>query len=163
MAEIIYLERANTKLICHCKCAHSLVSTPSQMDCPWCGCGWLFTCIHCRKAYAFARGVVIDIPLADLAEQDLLGKYKARPTREQIDQWVEWMRLMMKSVQPEREYVYFDGSYFPSDSTTLEFEGIHARHNLPHVPQLAALRDLSVLGSTIGSPSYWQKRAITEE
>ena len=47
--KIVYLKKASNELISHCGCEESRISYPAQMDCPWCGCGWLFSCITCRK------------------------------------------------------------------------------------------------------------------
>src|SRR6266566_1407987 len=60
---MIYLRKANDNLVSHCKCDEAYISAPSQMDCPWCGCGWLFTCSHCRKAFTFAEAVEGDFAL----------------------------------------------------------------------------------------------------
>jgi len=50
----------NDDLCSHCSCDPAYITFPPQMDCPWCGCGWLFTCTRCRKAFTFARGVEVD-------------------------------------------------------------------------------------------------------
>jgi hypothetical protein len=52
VAKHLYLRKANDDFVSHCKCpkADSLISSPGQMDCPWCGCGWLFICSRCNKA-----------------------------------------------------------------------------------------------------------------
>src|SRR5215210_3079207 len=131
MSKTIYLERANRKLVCHCACRESLISSPPQMDCPWCGCGWLFTCIVCRKAYAFARGVEIEQSLVELAEEDLTAKFDTKPSDVDVARWVEWMSVLLKGVEPGRDYVYLDGFYVPADTGPLGFEGWHAHHDLP--------------------------------
>ena len=51
----VYLVKANNDLISHCACSNAVIGAPAQMDCPWCGCGWLFVCSKCRKAFSFAR------------------------------------------------------------------------------------------------------------
>ena len=44
MAKHIYLRKANDDFVSHCECAKAdaLISSPGQMDCPWCVCieGW---------------------------------------------------------------------------------------------------------------------------
>jgi hypothetical protein len=156
----IYLARANTKLVCYCRCAHSLISSPSQMDCPWCGCGWLFTCITCGKAYAFARGVLVDPTLEELGRTHWQRCYHREPKKQELAEWVQWMRILLKNVESGHEYVYVDGYYIDVDAGPLQFEGWHAEHDLPWVPQVEALADPSVLDRTIGSREYWCEHAI---
>jgi hypothetical protein len=163
MAKTIYLERANRDLVCHCRCRQSLISAPSQMDCPWCGCGWLFTCMNCRKAYAFARGVEVDQALEDLAREDLAARDGgAAAEREDVDRWVEWMGVLLRGVEPGRQYVYFDGYYVDVETGPVGFDGWHSRHDLPWVPQVQAMADPTVLHDTIGSEEYWRETAIEE-
>jgi hypothetical protein len=57
MGSRVYLCKDNDDLISHCTCREALVAPPGQADCPWCGCGWLFSCLSCRKAFTFARAV----------------------------------------------------------------------------------------------------------
>jgi hypothetical protein len=159
----IYLERANTDLICYCHCERSLVGSPMQLDCPWCGCGWLFNCMECHKAYAFARGVEIEQSLEQLAEIDLRGKSKKPATAQSIADWVEWMKILLKVVLPGETYAYIDGWYLPIHSAPVQFEGWHARHHLPAVPQFQALTDPAALRDTLESPRYWQSNAIDQK
>lgn len=157
----IYLERANSDLVCWCKCETSLVSSPAQMDCPWCGCGWLFTCINCGKAFTFARGVELDLSLADLAKQDLTRMYKKPPDEEAIQNWIEGMEIMLGGVQVGKIYCYFDGWYLPVDQADYNIEGWFARHKFAALPQVEAKRDPKALSETIASIQYWRERAIT--
>ena len=39
----IYLEKDNDQLVSFCSCEPAYITYPPQLDCPWCGCGWLFT------------------------------------------------------------------------------------------------------------------------
>jgi len=71
MSTHLYLAKANNNLISHCACPDALVTFPPQIDCPWCGCGWLFTCIECRKAFVFERAIESDSPWHELARRDL--------------------------------------------------------------------------------------------
>src|ERR1044072_4140144 len=106
---MIYLRKANNDLISHCKCADGYISTPAQMDCPWCGCGWLFTCSDCRKAFTFAEAVEVDFSLEQMARRDLQHWERAgtHPSEEDIESWVEFMGVFLRGAQVGHRYVYF--------------------------------------------------------
>src|SRR5438046_1427339 len=98
---MIYLRKANSDLIVHCKCGSGYISAPGQMDCPWCGCGWLFTCIDCRKAFTFAEAVEVDFTLEEMAQRDRTPFARSGtelPARE-ISDWVEFMRFFLREVE----------------------------------------------------------------
>src|SRR6266496_4072320 len=97
---MIYLRKANDQLICYCKCdkAEALISDPGQLDCPWCGCGWLFTCIKCRKAFTFAEAVEVDLSLEELAEMDIVGFGGQSPEPGEVDEWVRAMQHLLRGV-----------------------------------------------------------------
>ncbi|HJN76044.1 MAG TPA: hypothetical protein QGF58_19085 [Myxococcota bacterium] len=50
-----FLIKDSDDLLSFCKCDTGLVGVPGQLDCPWCGCGWMLSCIDCRKSFVFAR------------------------------------------------------------------------------------------------------------
>ena len=156
----VFLVKANNDLISHCKCQHTFVGAPGQLDCPWCGCGWLFNCPTCRKAFAFARAEMCDLTWEQLAHNDLDGKFGKQPSREDMDEWIGFMKLLTKDIQLGKQYVYIDGWIFPIEETQLRFEGIHARHDLAVVPQAAAMSDREFLVQTIGDRSYWNERKL---
>src|SRR5205809_7865690 len=93
----VYLAKDNAELVCHCKCPQALMTFPPQMDCPWCGCGWLFTCIECRKAFTFARGVLVDLTWEELARRDLFNKWQTDPSVEDIQSWIGAMRELLSN------------------------------------------------------------------
>src|SRR4051812_13993920 len=144
MGKTVYLAKANDKLISHCKCNKSLITWPPQLDCPWCGCGWLFTCINCRKAFTFANGIEVDEPLDEIAGRELAKWKNGRDLEKgEVDQWVEGMSVLLKNIEPGVEYVYLDGWFIQSDSESFEITGWHATHKFSHVPHMDALRDKS--------------------
>ncbi len=164
MGKHIYLAKANNKLVSHCKCKNkALITFPPQMDCPWCGCGWLFTCIACRKAFTFAKGIETDEPLSDLARRDLANLQGKTPDKKDISQWVAYMRGILADVKPGKEYVYLDGVFVPSDATGIKYIGEHAMHNLDFVPQVKALEDESVIESILTNVDYWQRNALSDD
>ena len=148
----IYLVKANDELLSQCACGDGRITFPPQMDCPWCGCGWLFTCVQCRKAFAFAKGVVVEESWEQTAACDLRGRWNKEPERKEVGDWVGAMRELLADVVPGTEYVCLDGRLIPTSETSAAFDGWHSQHDLPYVPQVAALSDPSVLQSVLAQP-----------
>jgi hypothetical protein len=155
----IYLVKANDQLVSHCACANALITFPSQMDCPWCGCGWLFTCIVCRKAFTFAKGIEVYESWEETGKRDLRNRWRKEPTLDEVAEWVGAMKGLLTEVRVGEEYVCFDGLIIPTAAASICFEGWHSRHDLVFVPQVAALRDPSLLTSLLCNHSYWDRTA----
>jgi hypothetical protein len=133
------------------------------MDCPWCGCGWLFSCTTCRKAFTFARGVEVDESWEELARRDLVGKWTATPSEENIEEWINAMKALLSKVKVGKQYVCLDGLIIPTDASDVRFRGWHSEHELEFVPQVAALDDNSVMENILSSVEYWRTRAIPRD
>lgn len=156
--KVVFLAKANNDVISHCKCENALIGEPVQMDCPWCGRGWLFLCSKCRKAFTFARAEEVDLTWEQLAHNDLDGKWGRQPTDEEVGDWIEFMKILTQDVRVGKQYAYIDGWVFAIDETDLRFEGWHANHDLSRVPQAAAIKDATVLNVTLGNEEYWDVR-----
>lgn len=159
---ITYLRKSSDEVVSHCSCGDGRVTFPPQMDCPWCGCGWLFTCITCRQAFAFAEGVELDTTWEALAREDLLVMLKEEPDAEDIRGWVEVMQVLLDEVEPSERYVIIDGWVLPTDSRDVVFEGWHARHAFARLPQMAALEDPAALDADLANRAYWEANAVGE-
>jgi hypothetical protein len=162
-SKTIYLVKANNNLISHCTCADALIGAPAQFDCPWCGCGWLFVCARCRKAFTFARAKSVDLSWDQLAHRDLDGKWGSQPSPEDVSEWIEFMKILLKDITLGEEYVYLDGWIFPADSSALQFNGWHAHHELGKLPQIESLKEPLLLERTLGSIQYWQDRKLPDD
>ena len=161
--KIVYLKKASDDVISHCSCGDGRITFPAQMDCPWCGCGWLFSCLTCRKAFTFAEGVELATTWEELAREDENGRFHKEPSAEQIREWVEAMKEILDGVMVGKRYAILDGTVFPADSKAIEFNGWHAHHRFDVLPQRKALHDRSVLEQTLASRHYWQENALPEE
>lgn len=161
--KITFLKKANDDLISFCSCGDGRVTFPSQMNCPWCGCGWLFTCITCRKAFTFAEGVQIESTWEELAREDIRNKWKEEPTAEDVASWVEAMKEILSCVQVGERYVIIDGSVIRVDADNIHFDGLAAHHEFPKVPQVRALANKAVLEEELGNREYWLSNALPEE
>ncbi len=161
--KVVFLTKLNNDVISHCKCDGTFIAEPSQMDCPWCGCGWLFLCASCRKPFTFALAEEVNFTWEHLAHNDLDGKWGRQPTAEEVEEWIGFMKILLKDVQAGKQYAYIDGWVFSIDETDLQFEGWYARHELSHVPQAAAVKDVTTLDMTLGNKEYWHSRRIKEK
>ena len=157
---ILYLKKKNDDFISHCKCEESLVGDPGQLDCPWCGCGWLFSCTKCRKAFSFAIATKIDKTWEQIAKEDLYGFSKKIPTQEEVSEWVEFMKKMMGHIELGKSYVYLDGYFVPTDEVNFEAEGWYAKHDFAKMPQIMALEDPKIVDQVLSNPEYWRSHAI---
>ena len=163
MAKHIYLAKASNALVSHCRCENALITYPGQLDCPWCGCGWLFSCQLCRKAFTFAKGIETEESWEDLARQDLRARFGREPDDLDIQRWVNAMRSLLADVEPGETYVTFDGSFVAASMSPLSMEGWFARHELEFVPQTAALEDPSVLDDVLTNKEYWLSKRLPDE
>jgi hypothetical protein len=158
----IYLKKASDEVVSCCRCAEALINFPAQMDCPWCGCGWLFTCVTCRKAFTFAVGTETSEPLDSIGRRSLVSTLGHEPTAEELNEWIEAMTELLADVEVGRRYVYLDGLFLPADAEQVKFDGWAAHHEFAHLPQVQALNDPRVLEQTIGDRVYWEKHRIDE-
>lgn len=159
----IYLAKANNDLLSHCSCKDTLITHPPQLDCPWCGCGWLFSCIKCRKAFTFAIGVMVEESWEDTARRDIRnGGWEKEPSKKSTKLWITAMKAFLADVEPEQEYLYLDGMMIPRDAKRIRFEGLHSRHDFRIPPQVAAVTDKSVIKKVLYNEAYWSKTAIDE-
>ena len=159
-----YLRKANNDLVSHCDCdnAEALITFPPQMDCPWCGCGWLFTCIQCRKAFTFAEAVETDVAWDDLAHIDLRGRSgKPRTRKDERAGWVKEMKRLVLGVEIGASHVYFDGRIIQADRDGIDHKGWHGKHSLQFVPQIQALEDSSIIDEILTNADYWHHAATT--
>lgn len=158
-----FLAKANDLVVSHCRCAtdQALIMSPAQMDCPWCGCGWLFNCVTCRKAFTFARAIEVESSYADLARRDLSSWYEGKAVPEAaVAEWVEFMELALRGVVLGSEYVILDSHVIRTDVSYFRETGVYAQHDLAFLPQVRALRNPGAIDESVGSKEYWLSRRI---
>jgi hypothetical protein len=155
---MLYLFRVDERLVSHCRCRSAPIALPRQAECPWCGCGWLFTCLNCGKAFTFAIAKQTRVTLEEYAQRDL-GK---DVSSSELVAWTRYMRQLLRDIGVDRTYVYFDGRVVDASASEVTFRGIYARHSLGCVPQTEALRDKSVVSDLLRNPDYWNHYRIAE-
>lgn len=157
---IIYLKKYNDDLISHCKCETAIAAYPPQMNCPWCGCGWLLTCIECRKAFTFAVGVELDTTWEELAKKDIGKRNHIEATQEDISSWVDSMKQILEDIEVGKSYVCLDGCIIPIDSKSVNIEGWMSKHEFDFVPHVKALEDRSIIDKYLSNSEYWYKNEL---
>lgn len=159
---IIYLKKYNNDLVSHCKCDTALAAYPPQMNCPWCGCGWLLSCIECRKAFTFAVGVELDTTWEELAKKDIEKRWHEEPTKEDISDWVDSMKDMLSEIEVDKVYVCLDGFIISVDANHVNIDGWMSKHNFDFVPQVQALEDPTVVEKYLSNSEYWLENELAD-
>jgi hypothetical protein len=152
---MVLLTKSEAQLICECQCESAIAVPPQQLGCPWCGCGWLFVCAHCRKAFTFAEAVETEADLWEVARSCLRQMSSVVPGRDDIDEYAASLEEFYRGVEVGKTYVYLDGHAFATDAPGLEFCGLHSCHELAFVPQMEALHDRSIVSELLRNPAYW--------
>lgn len=158
---MLYLRKANDDVVSFCKCdpEDALVAHPGQMDCPWCGCGFLFSCWKCRKSFAFAEAFETELSLGEIVERDFdafMGDAKndAAVRAFRLDMRARDIRLMLRGVGLGARYVYLDWIAHRVGEFPTVFTGIYGRHNTDAVPHLRPGANAGTLQSDLDR-DYW--------
>ena len=163
----LYLVKASDDLVSWCDCEDAPIGLPRQKACPWCGCGWLFNCIHCGKAFTFAKAVLLNRSLERIAKMQvpivdrvmtLKGEMLERPVARTTADWCALMRPLLAGIELGRTYVYFDGLLVPRDAPEVRARGKRRSHDLSFVPQVKALSDPLIDQKLLSSSAYWTEQ-----
>jgi hypothetical protein len=130
------------------------------MDCPWCGCGWLFICSRCRKGFTFAEAVEVSELWEETADRSIRGFYARAPEPGEVEEWIDFLKILLKGIRAGEQYVYFDGWVIRTTAEAVSFEGWHSHHDLDFVPQVAALNDPEIRTGLPASRDYWLSTSL---
>lgn len=159
----LWLVKDNNELVSHCECKDAMSGWFPQADCPWCGCGWLFSCMSCNKSFTFARVAWIDMSIQVLATRMCWTPNKRGPAQEEVLEALEFMKWAMEDLREGDRVVVLDYELLKVDEEgPIEFDGVFAHHELECVPQVRALKDPSYLERTIGRKQYWLERELED-
>ena len=150
--------KANDDILSHCRCEDAPAMSPGQLDCPWCGCGWMIACSRCTKSFTFAEVRETEIPLIELGRREVEARGLKWISDEQIADWAEGMAETLACFEVGDIVVYLDGNYWTVDSTDIAFDGLYASHDLARLPHAEALGDPAHLRRLLGNPRYWLDR-----
>jgi hypothetical protein len=156
MNKIKYLKKANDDVISFCSCNDGLISYPAQADCPWCGCGWLFTCKSCRKPFTFAECIEVESTYEKIAKDDLTNLLRRDVSEEEIAEWVKEMKEILTNAEVGKTYIIMDGKLIDKDQSGIKFEGWFAKHDLDKLPQIEAVKNPEIMHEKLTNESYWR-------
>ena len=117
-------------------------------------------CGGCLKAFTFAEAVEVDESWDVTGSRDIRAMYRREPEPSDVEEWVGFMKILLKGVQCGEKVIYFDGYVIPVSVDGVTVEGWQSHHRLDFVPQLAAVSDYEVRGSLLCSPEYWQANRV---
>ncbi|TMJ11307.1 MAG: hypothetical protein E6G94_16315 [Alphaproteobacteria bacterium] len=152
--------KANDDVLSHCTCAaaEAPATSSSQLDCPWCGCGWLISCGTCGKAFTSAEVRETDVPLVEFGRREVAMRGLEHVSEAEIADWAEGMAEMLDNFEVGDTIAYLDGSYWQVDETGIHFDGYYASHRLDRLPHAEALQGPELLDRLLGDPKYWFER-----
>ena len=157
----LYLRKDSDDVLSFCKCAaeDALVAHPGQLDCPWCGCGFLFSCWKCRKAFTFATAIETELSLEEIVERDyesFMGDARNKPEVRmlRLDMRRRNIELMIRGIELGGRYVYLDGFAHRVGAFPPAFTGVYGHHSLDAVPQLRAGANADTLQEDLDQ-AYW--------
>lgn len=117
--------------------------------------------MRCRKAFTFARGVLVDDSWEELARRDISGM-GMKVDDDAVGSWVGSMKAYLAGVTVGSQYVALDGYVIATDSDSIEFDGWRSHHQLDFVPHVAALTDGSIIDELLSNVEYWESRRVAD-
>lgn len=155
MAKFIF--KANNDVLSHCDCVDEPAMSSGQLDCPWCGCGWLISCSKCGKAFTYAVVKETDVPLVEIGRRDAQRR-GLTVTDQECEEWAAGMAEAFGPFEVGDIVVYLDGEYWLLGTRNISFEGYFATHDLVELPHATALREPNALRALLGEKAYWFER-----
>jgi len=155
---IKYIAKANNDGISHCACSAPLASAPGQLDCPWCGCGWLICCTECGKAFTYGKVVEVDATYEGLIRADYERRGFDDITDDEIQDEARMMADILAGFAIGETIIYLDGCYLPLAQAPIAFDGVFASHSFDRLPHADALQAPERLSAALGVKSYWLAR-----
>jgi len=156
----LYLKKATGPQpisFCDCLPDEALIASPGQLNCPWCGCGWLFSCTHCRKAFTVATAIESPFSLRELVTADVERYYKSTQAEDVVLPRLNRMAFMLKHVVPGRNYVYLDGAVHEV-GVEINFAGEYGSHSFRQAPHGEPGATYESLRGPLGR-DYWLRAA----
>ena len=150
-----FLFKANDEVLSFCTCEGQPAMSTGQLDCPWCGCGWMISCSNCTKSFIFAEVRETDIPLIELGRREAAARGLTDVSEQDAAEWAEGMAEAFADFEVGDIVVYLDGHYWHRDATDIAFDGYFASHRLSRLPHAEALADPPLLDRVLGDANYW--------
>jgi hypothetical protein len=159
----IWLVKDSDEVVSWCRCTDAIAALPPQMDCPWCGCGWLFACAQCHKCFTFARAVILQESIQSIAARIYRGSYSQEPDDTELQETIEYCESIVQGLQPDDRVVIIDGVILRIDTPgPFSFSGWYAAHEFGALPQVEAKRNPAAMAETLESKRYWLERRLPD-
>lgn len=155
---IKYVAKANDDVLSHCTCESPLAAVPGQLDCPWCGCGWLICCAECGRAFVYGRIVETNDTYESLVAADYKRRGFKTITDDDIKNDAAMLAELLEPFDVGETVVYLDGLFFRLHERDLAFTGIFSKHDFGELPHAVAVREPTYLRSVLGNRTYWFDR-----
>lgn len=133
-----------------------------QMDCPWCGCGWLISCSKCAKAFTLAEVRETDLSFEELGRREVDRRGLLDISEDEIKDWAAGMADVLEPFAVGDIVVYLDGSYFNIYAEKINFDGYFASHDFDRLPHAKALENPTILLEILGGVDYWTDRELPD-
>ncbi len=154
--EILYLVKSSNEFVSHCLCDFAPISYPGQLDCPWCGCGWLFTCMNCQKGFTFAKAVRIKQSWRSLAQVDIFRNSGEMANYKSSSDWIADMGSLLEEIIENHVYSYIDWNVLDTGCGKVRFKGDVMKHKFDSNPHRSAISaGLSKDTFELAKRSYW--------
>lgn len=154
--------KANDDVLSFCSCEGEPAMSTGQLDCPWCGCGWMIACSKCSKSFIFAEVRETELSLLELGRREVEARGLENVTDEEIVEWADGMIESLSHFEVGDIVVYLDGAYWTVDSENVEFDGYYASHKFERLPHAIALSDPEHLDEFLGNQDYWLTRELPD-
>lgn len=155
-----YLFKANDDVLSFCKCKDEPAMSSGQLDCPWCGCGWLIACSKCACAFTFAEVRETDLTMKELGRRVFDRQGISDYDDQDLEEWGQAMTAALASFEVGDTVVYLDGGYFKVDAKNVQYDGYFASHELEDLPHALARKEPELLDRVLGNVDYWTEREL---
>lgn len=160
----LWLVKDSNDVVSHCACPRAISGDLPQLDCPWCGCGWLFACAECGKSFMFARVERVPESRTALARRLHREAFGEDPEPEELADAVQHFEALVDGYKEGDRVVVLDGVILPADGgQPISLEGLFASHEFDELPHVLARTNPGILQETLASEEYWLERRLPDE
>lgn len=157
-----FLFKANNEILSHCNCENEPAISEGQMDCPWCGCGWLISCSRCGKAFTLAEIRETNISMEELGRREAAARGLSNISEDNIRDWAGGMTEALAPFAVGDIVIYLDGCYWNIEAENIKFDGYFASHDFDQLPHAKARNDPEALRGILGNVEYWTDRELPD-
>jgi hypothetical protein len=157
------LIKENDDLLSFCRCEETTFAVSGQQDCPWCGCGFMFSCLSGRKGFIFAKVVESTTSFLEIMQRnaEVFGITASLDDADLIEEADFW-RTKVEQLNVGQVCVILDETIVGIESRNISFDGSYAHHEFDVIPHVSANGSQKALLSILGKAGYWTSRELEE-